>query len=415
MFFYNLLIYGYGLIIRVAAIRKTKAKQWVDGRKDWQQALTKKTSALNTDKIIWMHCASYGEFEQGKPLMEAIKKKYPQYKLLLSFFSPSGYEVFKDKSGADLVCYLPLDTKKNAQEFLSIAKPKLAIFIKYEFWLNFLFQLKALAIPTFLVSAVFKPHHPFFRWYGGIFTRSLHTFNTLFIQDVNSGNLLDSIGIKNYEISGDTRFDRVLEIKQNFKPIPFFEEFCGGNTILIAGSTWPDDEELLISAFKKLNDVNLKLIIAPHNVDEKHLVGLQELLHKNNLTYLLYSDQTQDAAKQILIVDTIGILSKIYYYANITYIGGGFDGGIHNCLEPAVYLKPVLFYGNEYEKFNEAVDLIQLKVATNVLTVEDLEVAFLNYLTNKTQWQIIEGKLKRYFEKNSGVTQKVLASIQLFE
>jgi 3-deoxy-D-manno-octulosonic-acid transferase len=415
MFFYNLLIYGYAIIIRVAAIRKAKAKQWVNGRKDWQEKLGKNILALNTDKIIWMHCASYGEFEQGKPLMEAIKKKYPRYKLVLSFFSPSGYEAFRSNSGADLVCYLPLDTKKNAREFLSIVKPGLAIFVKYEFWLNFLFQLKAFAIPTFLVSAVFKPHHPFFRWYGGIFTRSLHTFNTLFIQDVNSGNLLDSIGIKNYEICGDTRFDRVLEIKQDFKPITFFEEFCANETILIAGSTWPDDEKLLISAFKKLNDAKLKLIIAPHNVDEKHLVGLQELLHKSNLEYLMYSHQTQSSSKQILIVDTIGILSKIYHYASIAYIGGGFDGGIHNCLEPSVYLKPVVFYGNDYEKFNEAVDLIQLKAATNVLTAEDLESAILNYLTNKSLLREIEGKLERYFEKNSGVTQKVLASIQLFE
>ena len=214
---YNFVILLYGFGVKIVALRKTKAKQWVNGRKNWQIQLTQKINNLPSVKLIWIHCASYGEFEQGRTLIESIKKNYPAYKLVLTFFSPSGYEAFKDWKGADIICYLPLDTKTNANQFLEIVKPQYAIFIKYEFWLNFLKALKQKNIPTYLVSAVFKPHHLFFRWYGGAFRKSLKTFTTLFIQDSNSAKLLDSINIKNYQVSGDTRFDRVIEIKNNFK------------------------------------------------------------------------------------------------------------------------------------------------------------------------------------------------------
>ncbi|HOZ88602.1 MAG TPA: glycosyltransferase N-terminal domain-containing protein, partial [Bacteroidia bacterium] len=357
MIIYNLLVRAYGFIIRLSSFRNKKARQWMDGRDDWRQRLSASLSSVSSGERIWVHCASYGEFEQGRTLMEAIRKNHPHYRIILSFFSPSGYEAFHQWPGADVVCYLPLDTKKNAADFIGIVRPGAVIFIKYEFWLNFLFELKRKTIPTYLVSAVFKDHHPFFKWYGKIFRRSLLTFKKLFIQDDNSGRLLQSIGIGNYQVCGDTRFDRVLEIRENFKPLPFFEEFCKGHTILVAGSTWPGDEELLIAAFLQLSDPNLKLILAPHHVDEKSIAGLVQLLEKNKLPYQLYSDQKQDLSKQILIVDTIGLLSKIYYYATVAYVGGGFDSGIHNCLEPAVYLKPVLFFGDDFEKYNEAVEL----------------------------------------------------------
>ncbi|HEX7415374.1 MAG TPA: glycosyltransferase N-terminal domain-containing protein, partial [Bacteroidia bacterium] len=227
MWLYNTVILLYGLVIKIASVKKAKAKFWVNGRKNWREILSAKVSKLNTSPLVWIHCASYGEFEQGRPLIEAIKKKHPDYKILVSFFSPSGYEAFKDWEGADIICYLPLDTKRNANDFIDILKPKLVIFIKYEFWINFLFQLKEKNIPTYLVSAVFKPHHPFFKWYGHIFRKSLKTFNKLLIQDTNSGELLKSIGVTNYEVCGDTRFDRVIEIKQNFKPIPQIEAFKG--------------------------------------------------------------------------------------------------------------------------------------------------------------------------------------------
>lgn len=412
MFIYNLIVRLYGLVILIASLRKTKAKQWVAGRKNWRDILKTKVQTLKTDKKVWVHCASYGEFEQGRPLIEAIRKKHADYAIILSFFSPSGYEAFKDWKGADVICYLPLDTKSNARDFIKIVNPKTVIFIKYEFWVNFLFQLKKQNIPTFLVSAVFKPHHPFFKWYGGLFRRSLRTFTELFIQDEESAALLHSIQIKNYEVCGDTRFDRVVEIKENFRPIPFFEEFCKGKKIIIAGSTWPKDEELLIETFRKINDPNLKLILAPHHVDEKNIQNLEQQLTKQNLPYLLFSDQNPDPSKNVLVVNTMGLLNKIYQYADVTYIGGGFNSGIHNCLEPAVYLKPVIFYGgDDYHKYNEAVDLLKMGASKNVSNVIEAEKAFLHFLNSPSEKKEVETKLKFYFDKNSGTTEKVIGFI----
>jgi len=413
MFFYNLVIHLYGLVIKLASLNKLKAKQWVNGRKDWREHLTKKISALNAEPTLWVHCASYGEFEQGRPLIEAIKKQYPRYKIVLSFFSPSGYEVFKDWSGADVICYLPLDTKTNAADFISILKPKASIFIKYEFWLNFLFELQKQKIPTYLVSAVFKPHHPFFKWYGGIFKRSLTSFDKLFIQDDASGKLLKQINITKYEVCGDTRFDRVIEVKNSFVELPLIKEFCGTSRVLVAGSTWPADEELLVEAYKNLNLFDVKFIIVPHDVEEKNIIKLSNLLAKNNFAFSLYSQQKLKNDAPILIVDTIGVLSKIYHYASVSYIGGGLNEGIHNCLEPAVYFKPVIFYGNDYHKFNEATELIALKAAKNISSAEELTVELKNYLNNTTALNEIQSNLKLYFEKKSGTTKKVLEILNL--
>jgi 3-deoxy-D-manno-octulosonic-acid transferase len=413
MFLYNLVIHLYGMVIRLASLNKLKAKQWVNGRKNWREELTKKISALNSEPTLWVHCASYGEFEQGRPVIEAIKKQYPRYKIVLSFFSPSGYEVFKDWSGADVICYLPLDTKRNAKDFINIVKPKASVFIKYEFWLNFLFELQKQNIPTYLVSAVFKPHHPFFKWYGGIFRRSLTTFNMLFIQDDASGELLEKINIRKYQVCGDTRFDRVIEVKNNFKELPFIKDFCGNDKVVVAGSTWSADEELLIEAFKILNLSNLKLIIVPHDVEEKNIIKLTNLLTKNELSFSLFSEQKLNGNAQILVVDTIGVLSKIYNYASVAYIGGGLNEGIHNCLEPAVYLKPVVFYGNDYHKFNEAMELIALKAAKNISSAAELAVEVKNYLNNDSVLAEIQSNLKLYFLKKSGTTKKVLDILNL--
>ena len=413
MFLYNLVIFLYGFVIKLSSINKLKAKQWVNGRKNWRENLSKKITALNSKDILWVHCASYGEFEQGRPLIEAIKKKHAHYKIVLSFFSPSGYEVFKDWSGADVICYLPLDTKKNARYFINIVKPNASLFIKYEFWLNFLFELKKQNIPTYLVSAVFKPHHPFFKWYGKIFKNSLSAFNKLFIQDESSGNLLKGIGITKYEVCGDTRFDRVIEVKENFSEIPYIKEFCGDSKVIVAGSTWLGDEELLIESFKELALQDLKLIIVPHDVDEKNILKLTGLLSKNELLFCLFSEQKQNKNANILVVDTIGLLSKIYNYASVTYIGGGLNEGIHNCLEPAVYFKPVIFYGNDYHKFNEATELISLKAAKNISSVTDLTSEFKYYLNNKSEVEEIETRLKLYFKIKSGTTKKVLEILDL--
>jgi 3-deoxy-D-manno-octulosonic-acid transferase len=413
MFIYNLLIRAYGLVIHLSSLRNKKAKQWVAGRKHWREKLTNKIKQLKQGDVIWIHCASYGEFEQGRPLIEAIKNEHPSYQLLLSFFSPSGYEAFKDWPGADVVTYLPLDTKSNALDFINCVQPKVVIFIKYEFWLNFLMTLKSQSIPTYLVSAVFKNHHPFFKWYGRIFKNSLTTFTRLFVQDEHSGQLLTQIGVNNFEVCGDTRFDRVLAIKNDFKGLPYFETFCGQSKIIVAGSTWPDDEAFVIEAFQKLKESDLKLIIAPHQVDEKNIKYLTNLLEKNNLPFLKYSDLKHSPATQILILDTIGLLSKIYHYATLAYIGGGFDGGIHNCLEPAVYLKPVIFFGNDFHKYNEAVDLVELKAARNVLDLKELETALDYFLNISERRERLEKELAVYLENNSGSTKKVLKAMRL--
>lgn len=413
MLLYNLVVRLYALMIHLAALNKTKARQWVHGRKTWRKRLSEDISKISNTRTVWVHCASYGEFEQGRPLMEAIRIKHPDYTIVLSFFSPSGYEAFKSWKGADVICYLPLDTKQNAKDFLSIVKPQSVIFIKYEFWLNYLFQLKKENIPTFLVSAVFKSHHPFFKWYGTLFRKSLSTFTELFIQDQESGKLLESIGIKNYQVSGDTRFDRVVEIKKNFKPIDYFENYCRNSKVIIAGSTWPKDEELLVNTFLELNDPGLKLVFAPHHVDEKSIRHLEALLEKKQISYSLYSDGKPDSSKPVLIVNAMGLLNKIYHYADITYIGGGFNSGIHNCLEPAVYLKPVLFYGgSDYHKYNEAVELLQMGAAINIVNPEETAEFIKSLLKDEYRVVEISKKLDHYFQSNSGTTEKVMSKIK---
>lgn len=412
MLFYNLVVRLYAFLIRISAFRNAKARQWVQGRKKWQVFLKQQLEAKNTSKLVWVHCASYGEFEQGRPVMEAIRKKHPEYTILLTFFSPSGYEAFKNWRGADIICYLPLDTQRNATAFINLVKPKAAVFIKYEFWLNYLNQLKTKSIPTYLVSAVFKSHHPFFKWYGGIFRKSLLTFTELFVQDQASAALLEGIGIRNYHVSGDTRFDRVVEIRKNFEPLPFFESYCKGATVIVAGSTWPKDEDLLLEVFETLKRKDLKLIFAPHEVDERRISQLGELLTKKQIPYARYTDPNVDLNCQVLIVDTIGLLSRLYHYARITYVGGGFNSGIHNCLEPAVHLKPVIFYGgDDFHKFNEALDLLNLGVAVNVTDAATATHAIAGLLEDDQRLASIAASLQVYFEQNSGTTEKVMAKI----
>lgn len=413
MFLYNLAILLYSFIIKAASLRKIKAKQWVNGRKNWRLQLSQKIKHLPNAKTIWVHCASYGEFEQGRPLIESIKKNYPKYNIVLSFFSPSGYEVFKNWKGADIICYLPLDTPKNARDFLNMVNPCLSIFIKYEFWVNFLNTLNKKNIPSYLVSAVFKAHHPFFKWYGGIFKKSLSTFSKLFIQDEKSGELLKKIQILNYEVCGDTRFDRVIEISKNFKPLPFFENFCTGSPVLVAGSTYFADEELIINAFKQLNNPYFKLIIVPHNVENASIQRLKAFLTDNQISYTAYSQQQINSNSRVLIVDTIGLLNNIYFYATVTYVGGGFNSGIHNTLEPAVYLKPVIFSDLKHAKFNEVVDLINIHAAKNISSVAELTETLEFYLSTNGLTHTVKKNLETYFEKNSGSTKKIIENLNL--
>jgi len=417
MIIYNLTIFLYGFVIRLASLKKTKAKQWITGRQNWREIYSKKISQLTpiaagVQKKLWVHCASYGEFEQGRPLIEAIKKKYPEYNIVLTFFSPSGYEAFKDWKGAEIIMYLPLDTRSNSRDFIDIIKPEIVIFIKYEFWLNYLFQLKKQKIDTYLISAVFKTHHPFFKWYGGIFRRSLKTFKILFLQDKNSAVLLSKIDIKNYEVCGDTRFDRVLEIRDNFNEIQKIKAFKGSGKLIIAGSTWPKDEELILNTFEHLKDKNVKLIIVPHEVNEKSISETVSKIELLKLTYSLYTGPL-NTTSQILILNVMGLLAKAYFYADVTYIGGGFNGGLHNCLEAAVYGVPVTFYGEEYDKYNEAVDLVKSGAAINVKNADELLNAFTGFLNDeKIRSEISEG-LNNYFKSNSNVSDKILSAIKL--
>ncbi|MCW3078116.1 MAG: 3-deoxy-D-manno-octulosonic acid transferase [Bacteroidetes bacterium] len=407
MFIYNLVVLLYGLVIRAASLKNNKAKQWIDGRYNWRQMYAEKTAALSSGNRIWIHCASYGEFEQGRPLIESIKKNNPDFKIILTFFSPSGYEVVKAWPGADVIGYLPLDTKSNAIDFLNIVKPGAAIFIKYEFWLNFLFQLQHKHIKTYLVSAVFKTHHPFFKWYGSIFRKSLGTFDKLFIQDLHSANLLENIGVKNYEVTGDTRFDRVVEIKERFEPLPVITQFAGTSKIIVGGSTWKQDEELLVDALNKIKTHDVKLILAPHELNGTSISHLKETLENNKISYSLYSENNLQSNNQVLIVDVFGLLSKLYFYCDLAYIGGGFGDGIHNCLEAAVYLKPVMFFGNTHHKYNEAVELINLKAARN-FTVREEAPGIIDHFLNNAEKLKLEADLKKYFSDKTGTTQKVI-------
>lgn len=410
MLIYNLVVRCYGWLIHLAAFRNTKARHWVEGRKNWREKYLEKLNPLQSSGKIWVHCASYGEFEQGRPLMEALRVKFPDKKIILTFFSPSGYEVFKNWSGADVVMYLPLDTPGNAHDFINMIKPETAIFVKYEFWLNYLHELKSNRINTILVSAVFKPHHPFFRWYGGIFRSSLSAFTSIFVQDENSSILLKKIGIKHAQVSGDTRFDRVTDIRKSFQPIAFFEQYCKGKQFLIAGSTWPGDERFLINSIKEIQELGLKLILVPHEIGESSIQKLLQELNSRQISSVRYSSGIPDPNADVLIVDAIGVLSRIYHYAEITYVGGGFEDGIHNTLEPAVFNKPVLFAGKTHHKYNEALELIDIGVAVNVNTKEELLQAIEHYM-NDPYKNMFRAKSENYFRSKTGTTEKVLKTL----
>lgn len=307
------------------------------------------------DSIIWVHTASLGEFEQGLPIIEQLKQNYPEYRILVTFFSPSGYEVKKNTAAADLVTYLPMDTKKNAIKFLDLVNPKLVIFVKYEIWPNYLRALSQRNIPTLLISALFKENQIYFKSYGGFMRKALHNFTHIFVQDTKSIELLSKINIKNTAISGDTRFDRVIEILERDNNLAFMENFKNGAKTLVAGSTWPDDEEVLVP-YINTGESSLKFVLAPHNIKPEHINKLKSSINKKTI---LYSElENKDlSAYEVLIIDTIGLLTKIYSYAEISYVGGGFATGLHNTLEPAVYGIPVII-GPSFKGFKEAEDLV---------------------------------------------------------
>ena len=350
---YNFAVQLSALFLKLIALFHPKIKLFVDGRKEVMSYLQK--NIPEGVSIIWVHTASLGEFEQGLPIIEQLKKNYPEYRILVTFFSPSGYEVKKNTAAADLVTYLPMDTKKNAIKFLDLVNPKLVIFVKYEIWPNYLRALSQRNIPTLLISALFKENQIYFKSYGGFMRKTLHNFTHIFVQDTKSIELLSKINIKNTAISGDTRFDRVIEILERDNNLAFMENFKNGAKTLVAGSTWPDDEEVLVP-YINTGESSLKFVLAPHNIKPEHINKLKSSINKKTI---LYSElENKDlSAYEVLIIDTIGLLTKIYSYAEISYVGGGFATGLHNTLEPAVYGIPVII-GPSFKGFKEAEDLV---------------------------------------------------------
>lgn len=401
--FYSFLVQLAGHVLSVIALFNSKMALFVHGRKMTFSSL--EAAFSSTDKVIWMHVASLGEYEQGLPVLQALKDRYPEKKFLLTFFSPSGYEVKKDKTPADVVVYLPLDTPKNVKRFLASSQLQLAIFIKYEIWPNYLWQLQKRSIPTVLVSGIFSKNQIYFKWYGGFMRKALGTFQHYFVQENNSKKLLQGIGFENVTVSGDTRFDRVSQILEQEHPLEFMEHFAKGQPCLVAGSTWPEDEKIIVDYINQTKH-DLKLIIAPHTIKPTPIETLKSSLQKKVSMYS--SMETEELEKsQVLIVDTIGLLTKIYAYAQFAYVGGGFATGLHNTLEPAVFGIPVII-GPEYQKFNEAIEMVALGGLCSIKNGREFSKTMDGFMANP---QLAEIKGKRngdYIEQNRGATQKVL-------
>ena len=407
LFFYKLFILLYYFFIRIASLWNEKAKAWVKGRKEVFTSL--QLLVGTSDQVIWMHCASAGELEQGKPILEDLKKLYPTHKYLITFFSPSGFLAGKKYSGADIISYLPLDTRENASRFVNIIKPQLVIFVKYDFWYYHLEAIHQHKIPLLLIASLFRKNQIFFRSYGALHRKMLGFFTQIFVQDEGSLALLHSIQIQNCSVSGDTRFDRVTSIKESFKEVPYIEKFIANQPVLVAGSTWPKDESFL-SHVSLINERNLKLIIAPHEVNMGHINKLLDLFP----TAITYSSLSEEADKtsDVLIIDNTGMLSRLYHYATITYIGGGFNkSGIHNTLEAAVWGKPVIF-GPGYHKFKEAKELLNNKAAFSFSTVDELNGVINNLMKDKETMRKASFEAKQYVYINRGATDMIIKYIQ---
>jgi 3-deoxy-D-manno-octulosonic-acid transferase len=416
LFLYNFGIYLYRFGIWIASFFNAKARLWITGRQNLfknieNQWFIKKNK---THKIIWIHVASLGEFEQGRPLIESLKKNNPEkYKIVLSFFSPSGYELRKNYALADLVTYMPLDTAANAKRFLEAIQPDIAIFVKYEFWFHHLNELKNRHIPTILIAAVFRPDQIFFRKYGTFFKKLLINdyFNQIFVQNDQSLELLQNIGCQQVVLAGDTRIDRVTAIAAEAKTFPLIQQFIGNDNALICGSTWEADETLIFNWFQKIGStVFKKIIIAPHEIGKSHIQQLQKRLPNQTIFYSQLIDNQSFGDATILIIDNIGMLSALYRYGKVAYIGGGFGTGIHNILEPAAFGLPILF-GTKYQKFVEANALIATGGAFSVQNIEQFaqKIAFLE---NSHHWENTSAVVKQYVDKNRGATLLVANYIE---
>jgi len=413
IFFYNIILVLYRAGIGITSFWNVKARKWIEGRKNIFESIQlaiRPVPGSKNSEIVWIHCSSLGEFEQGRPVMEKIKTKFPNYRLLVTFFSPSGYEIKKNHEGADYVFYLPMDSKKNAQKFLDLVNPALIIFIKYDYWYYYLSEIKKRNINCLLISAVFRKDQAFFKWYGSLQRMMLHCFTAIFVQNDESLELLKRINITNCSVSGDTRFDRVIEIAKNFEPLPPIEKFINNSKCIVAGSTWKEDEESLAKVLYEADDPGVKLIIAPHEVTEGHLKELKYLFPQSFFFSELINDSRLMTA--ILIIDNIGMLSRLYKYGDITYVGGGFSrDGVHNVLEAAVYGKPVIF-GENYKKYNEAVDLIESGCAKSFSDCDELYQSLITLLIDDDDYKKKCAAAEKYIFKNAGATKRVLKYIQ---
>ncbi|HSO85855.1 MAG TPA: glycosyltransferase N-terminal domain-containing protein [Draconibacterium sp.] len=399
-------IFFYSIIIHLFAGFNEKARFFVNGRKNWEEILKQKID--KKAKNVWFHCSSLGEFEQGRPVIEELKQQFPEYKIVLTFFSPSGYEIRKNYPLADVVVYLPMDTKRNANTFLNIVKPEKVFFVKYEFWYFYITELRKRNIPLFIISAIFRENQQFFKntpW-GKWYRKMLFMIEHLFVQNEKSGELLKSVGISNFTVSGDTRFDRVAAIANSAKEIPIVEKFKGNSMLIIAGSTWKPDEELL-AAF--INQSGLKFIIAPHEVSESNINRIHQLLKKPAISISKVTEAEIDRF-QVLIIDSVGLLSSLYRYGNIAYIGGGFGVGIHNILEAATFGLPVIF-GPNYKRFKEAVDLTFEGGAYSISNSDELRNTLNSLINDKKEHEKATEICKNYVIKNVGSTKVIIKKV----
>jgi 3-deoxy-D-manno-octulosonic-acid transferase len=402
---YNLGIFLFSILANIAAPFNSRASLWVKGRRNWAGKIGDKIKPGN--RVIWIHCASLGEFEQGRPVIEAIKKDLPQFKVLITFFSPSGYEVRKNYSNADCICYLPADSPGNAANFLKLVKPEFAIFVKYEFWNNYISALYSNKIPLYLISGIFRPGQHFFKWYGSFFRKMLVKFEKIYVQDQQSLDLLKNIGMEKVVVAGDTRFDRVVQISETAREIPVLEQFRGNEKLFLAGSSWKQDEEIITNYVNQF-PAAMKWVFAPHEIDESNILRLEKLLKVKFVRFSKFNDESADS--RVLIIDNIGMLSSAYGYAHIAAIGGGFGKGIHNILEPACWGIPVVF-GPRHENFKEAVDLLKEGGARSFSTFNEFKEILDLWLSDEKIYTNSARIASDYVKGNTGATEIIIQEI----
>ncbi len=402
---YNIGIFLFNGLAHLIAPFNSKASLWVKGRKNWAAKISEKIKP--GDRIVWIHCASLGEFEQGRPVIEAIKKEMPEFRIMLTFFSPSGYEIRKNYSNADCISYLPADTPGNAAKFVKLVNPEFVIFVKYEFWHNYISALYERKIPLYLISGIFRPEQHFFKWYGTFFKGILKKFEKIFVQDKRSFELLTGNGIGNVFLAGDTRFDRVVQIAGTAKEIPLLEQFRGSEKLFLAGSSWKHDEEI-IAQYINIYPERMKWVFAPHEIDENNIERLEKLFKDRVVRFSELNNVSLDA--RVMIIDNIGMLSSAYKYAYISAIGGGFGKGIHNILEPACWGIPVIF-GPRYENFKEAVDLLRVGGAKSFQTFEGFKEILDIWLSDEKTYRISADIASKYVKENAGATEIIIKEI----